>query len=126
MRDDSAVMFFEPGSTYTMHSETEGFKVKVPGRYKVELEAYPYQAWSPVTLTVYRGIKQGVVASMDDLIGSFDLVDKTPRRAAVQTYLKPGQLIAPAPTEVDQPKNLDPDQDGVADGHLPSCRLPQR
>ena len=115
MRDDSAVMFFEPGSTYTMHSETEGFKVKVPGRYKVELEAYPYQAWSPVTLTVYRGIKQGVVASMDDLIGSFDLVDKTPRRVAVQTYLKPGQLIAPAPTEVDQPKNLDPDQDGVAE-----------
>ena len=115
MQDDSAVMFFEPGSTYTMHSDTEGFRVKTPGKYNVELEAYPYQAWSPVTLTVYRGIKQGIVASMDDLIGSFDLVDKAPRKVAVQTYLKPGQLIAPAPTEVDQPKNLDADQDGVAE-----------
>ena len=115
MQDDSAVMFFEPGSTYTMHSDTEGFRVKTPGKYNVELEAYPYQAWSPVTLTVYRGIKQGIVASMDDLIGSFDLVDEAPRKVAVQTYLKPGQLIAPAPTEVDQPKNLDADQDGVAE-----------
>jgi len=116
MRDDAAVMFFEPGSTYTMHSDSEGFKVKTPGKYKVELEAYPYQAWSPVTLTVYRGIKQGVVASMDDLIGSFDLIDAAPRRVSIETYLTPGQLIAPNPTEVDHPRELkDIDQDGVAD-----------
>ena len=116
MRDDAAVMFFEPGSTYTMHSDSEGFKVKTPGKYKVQLEAYPYQAWSPVTLTVYRGIKQGVVASMDDLIGSFDLIDAAPRRVSIETYLTPGQLIAPNPTEVDHPRELkDIDQDGVAD-----------
>ena len=116
MRDDAAVMFFEPGSTYTMHSDSEGFKVKTPGKYKVELEAYPYQAWSPVTLTVYRGIKQGVVASMDDLIGSFDLIDAAPRSVSIETYLTPGQLIAPNPTEVDHPRELkDIDQDGVAD-----------
>ena len=116
MRDDAAVMFFEPGSTYTMHSDSEGFKVKTSGKYKVELEAYPYQAWSPVTLTVYRGIKQGVVASMDDLIGSFDLIDAAPRRMSIETYLTPGQLIAPNPTEVDHPRELkDIDQDGVAD-----------
>ena len=119
MRDDSAVMFFEPGSTYTMHSDSEGFKVTTPGKYRIEIEAYPYQAWSPVTLTVYRGIKQGVVASLDDLIGSFDLIGEAPRTVQLETYLKPGQLISPNPTEVDYPKDWrDENGDGAADNSV--------
>ena len=119
MIEDAAVMFFEPGSTYLMHSDSEGFKVKTAGRYRIKLEAYPYQAWSPVTLTVYRGIKQGVTASLDDLIGSFDLIGEAPRTVQLETYLKPGQLISPTPTEVDYPRELrDDNGDGVADNSV--------
>ena len=53
--DDAYVAFFDFGSTYTLHSDAEGYKVPAPGRYRVSVEAYPYQAKTPVVLTVYRG-----------------------------------------------------------------------
>ena len=57
--DDAYVAFVEGGSTYTLHSQTEGYQVPVPGRYRVTIDAYSYQADSPVTLKVYRGFKIG-------------------------------------------------------------------
>ena len=36
------------------------------------MDAKPYQADTPVVLTLYQGVKQGTVASLDDLIGTFD------------------------------------------------------
>ena len=71
--DDAFVMFFDFGSTYTFHSVSEGFQVPRPGRYRVTVDAYPYQAETPVNLTIYRGLMAGVAASLDELIGSFDL-----------------------------------------------------
>jgi len=104
MVDDAAVMFFDSGSTYLMHSDSEGFRVKVPGRYQITANAYPYQADTPVTLMLFRGTKQGVTASLDDLIGSFDLLDRDGRVVEVTTYLGSGQLISPSLAEVDRPQ----------------------
>ena len=71
--DDAFVAFFDFGSTYTFHSATEGFLTALPGRYRVTVDAYPYQAETPVTAMVYRGKMAGVAASLDELMGTFDL-----------------------------------------------------
>ena len=101
--DDAVVMFFDTGSTYLMHSESEGFNVTNPGRYRATMEVYPYQADTPVTLTLYRGTKQGVTASLDELIGTFDLLNDTRRTVEVTTFLRPGELLSPSVAELDLP-----------------------
>ncbi|MCZ6853693.1 MAG: DUF1592 domain-containing protein [Gammaproteobacteria bacterium] len=101
--DDAVVMFFDVGSTYLMHSESEGFNVPYAGRYRATLAVYPYQADTPVTLTLYRGIKQGVTASLDQLIGTFDLLNDTGRTVEVTTFLRPGELLSPSVSELDVP-----------------------
>ena len=93
--DDAFVQFFDFTSTYTFHSSSEGFGVPYPGRYRVTIDAYPYQAYSPVTLMVYRGSLSGVAASLDDLIGSFDL--EGPRTVELTPFLRPGHLIGVSP-----------------------------
>ena len=101
--DDAYVAFVEGGSTYTLHSQTEGYQVPVPGRYRVTIDAYSYQADSPVTLKVYRGFKiGGGAASLDELIGAFDLVGEGSRTVEVTPYLRPGDLIAPAPSDLNR------------------------
>ena len=99
--DDSYVAFFDFGSTYTFHSEQEGFHVPAPGRYHVTLDAYPYQAYTPVTVSLYRGIKAGAAASLDELLGSFDLVGDVPRTVEVTPFLRPGDLISPSVADLD-------------------------
>jgi hypothetical protein len=102
--DDAAVMFIAVGSTYTMHSESEGYQVPAPGRYRVTLEAYPYQAETPVILTLYSGYKQsGTTVSLDNLIGNFDLVGPQVRVVEVSTYLEPGMIVSPSVAELDDP-----------------------
>ena len=101
--DDAVAMFLDAASTYTMHTEKEGYVVPRSGRYRVTAEAYPYQATTPVTLTFYRGEVQGAAAALSDLIGSFDLVESTPRMVALSTYLLPGQLIAPSMADLVAP-----------------------
>ena len=98
--DDAVVMFYDTGSTYLMHSESEGYNVPSAGRYRVTMDVYPYQADTPVTATLYRGVKQGVTASLDDLIGSFDLVENTGRTVEVTTFLRPGELLSPSVAEL--------------------------
>ena len=100
--DDAFVMFFDFGSTYTFHSVSEGFQVPRPGRYRVTVDAYPYQAETPVNLTIYRGLMAGVAASLDELIGSFDLTG--PRTVEVTPFLRPGELIGLSATELDVPQ----------------------
>ena len=100
--DDAIVMFFDAGSTYLMHSMSEGFNVPAPGRYRITAEAYPYQAESPVILTLYSGAIQGIVASLDNLIGSFDLVGPEARVVETTTYLTPGMLVSPSLADVDE------------------------
>ena len=43
MLDDAAVMFVDGGSTYLMHSETEGYNVPYAGRYRATIEGWAYQ-----------------------------------------------------------------------------------
>ena len=100
--DDAFVMFFDFGSTYTFHSVSEGFRVPRPGRYRVTVDAYPYQAETPVNLTIYRGLMAGVAASLDELIGNFDL--EGPRTVEVTPFLRPGELIGLSATELDVPQ----------------------
>ncbi len=102
--DDAAVMFFEGGSTYTFHSMTEGFLVDEPGRYRVTIDAYPYQATSPITLTLFHGNQQGVAtAALNSLIGSFDLVEPEGRVVEVTPYLRPRDLVAPSLADAYRP-----------------------
>ncbi|MDE2924564.1 MAG: DUF1592 domain-containing protein [Acidobacteriota bacterium] len=104
MVDDAAVMFFEGGSTYTFHSMTEGFLVDMPGRYRVTIDAYPYQATSPITLTLFHGNQQGVAtAALNSLIGSFDLVDPEGRVVEITPYLRPRDLVAPSLADAYRP-----------------------
>ena len=102
--DDAYAMFFDVG-TYIFHSQTEGFFVTYPGRYRVTADAYPYQAHTPVNLMVYRGRMSGQAASLDDLIGSFDL--EGPRTVDVTPFMRPGDLISFMPGDLDFPEDLD-------------------
>ena len=101
--DDGYATFSEITSTYLLHSLSEGVNVPWPGRYRVAVEAYAYQADTPVTLTVYRGLRAGVAVSLDELIGSFDLVGDTPRTVEVTRFLHPGDVISPALADADVP-----------------------
>ena len=106
--NDGYATFSEVTSTFLLHSLAEGFQVPRPGRYRVAVEAYAYQAETPVTLTLYRGASQGGAASLDELIGSFDLVGDTPRTVVVTPFLRPGDLISPALADADAPPDDDP------------------
>ena len=99
--DDGVATFFDTVSTYAFYTESEGYNVPSPGRYRITLDAYPYQADSPVILTLYSGKKQGIVASLDNLIGSYDLVEPEGRVVEEITYLEPGMLVAPSLADVD-------------------------
>jgi len=105
--DDAYVAFFDFGSTYTFHSDAEGYAIPYPGRYRVTIDAYPYQADTPVGLLVYQGIKAGVVASLDKLVGSFDLMGDG-RQVEVTRYMRPGELIALTVADLDFPADDDP------------------
>ncbi len=103
MLDDAAVMFVDGGSTYLMHSETEGYNVPYAGRYRATLEGWAYQPRGPVTLTIYRGSKQAAAASLDELLAYWDLVGEEPRTVEFETFLRPGELLAPSLAEADPP-----------------------
>ena len=101
---DAVATFFDSASTYMFHTDTEGYSVPSAGRYKVTVEAAPYQATSPVTLTLFRG-KEGVAAAaaLTDLIGSFDLVSDEMRTVEVATFLRPGDVVSPSVADLKTP-----------------------
>lgn len=104
MLPDAAATFFDAVSTYIFHTGTEGVSIPVPGRYRVQVEAYPYQADSTVTLTLFKGTAGNAAsAALTDLIGVFDLVDDEPRLVEVTTYLKPGDVVTPSVADVKPP-----------------------
>ena len=102
--DDAVVTFFDTTSTYMFHTDTEGYAVPRAGRYRVTVEAWPYQATSPVTLTLFKG-REGVAASatLTDLIGSFDLVGDDVRTVEVTTFLRPGEVVSPSVADLAVP-----------------------
>lgn len=95
--DDAVATFFDAASTYMFHSGSEGFEVPYPGRYRVVVDAYPYQAETPVTLTLFKGVRGAVqTAALTDLIGSFDLLAEAGRRVEVTAFLRPGDVVSPS------------------------------
>ena len=113
--DDAYVAFFDFGSTYTFHSMSEGVAIPYPGRYRVTIDAYPYQAETPVGLMVYQGTMSGAAASLDNLIGSFDLTGDEPRTLELTPFLRPGDLIGLSPADADVPPDADPSSLGPVD-----------
>lgn len=105
--DDGFATFTDVSSTFMFHSLGEGFGVPYPGRYRIAVDAYPYNADTPVTLTLYQGRLAGVTASLDDLIGSFDLVGDAHQTFEVTTFMRPGDLISPALADADLPPDFD-------------------
>ena len=110
--DDAYAMFTDVG-TYVFHSMTEGVSIPYPGRYRVTVDAYAYQARadSPVNLMVYRGRMSGQAASLDELLGSFDL--EGPRTIEVTPFLQPGDLISFTPGDVTDIGSLTPEELGT-------------
>ena len=115
--DDAYATISETGSTFLFHSVAEGYAVPYPGRYRVTVEAYPYQADTPVTLTLYRGTKPGAAASLDELIGAWDLVGETPRTVEATPFLRPGDLVSPSLADQDFPGADSPDAYFVPEKH---------
>ena len=103
--DDGFATFHVTSSTYLLHSRSEGFAVPYPGRYRVTIDAYAYQAETPVTLTVYKARGLGAVA-LDSLIGSFDLVADQPRTVELTAFLRPGDVISPAAADAAVPPGV--------------------
>ena len=103
MLDDAAVQFDEAVCTYTMDSERSGLSIIEEGRYRVTLDGYRHQADTLVVMTLFKGKTQGIVASLDELIGSWDLTDDETRTVSVETFLQPGDLVAPCVAETDVP-----------------------
>ena len=98
--DDAYVHFFDFTSTYTFHSKSEGVEIPYPGRYRVSIDAYRYQAETPVGLLVYRGVGEGA-ASLDELLAWFDLTSDETRTLELTPFLRPGELIALSPADTD-------------------------
>ena len=103
--DDAYATFHAGASTYCciLHSESQGFEVLDPGRYRITVTAYPYQADTPVTLTMYRGRMSGLAASLDRLLGTWDLVGDGPRTVELTPFLHPGDLVSPSLADADAP-----------------------
>ena len=96
-------------STYHFHNQTEDVTFTTPGRYRIAVDAYPYNATTPVTLTIYHGKKPGTaVASLDELVGSFDLVGETPRTVELSRYFQLGDIVVPSVADIDYPAADDP------------------
>ncbi len=91
--DDAAVIFLD--LDYLIPSDTMGFRVSYPGRYRVTVDAYAYQADTPVTLTLFRGKRPGRLVQLTDLVDVFDFVGTAPRTVEVTTYMRHGELLNP-------------------------------
>ena len=106
--DDGFMTAAHVASTYHFHNQTENVSVTTAGRYRIAVDAYPYNATTPVTLTIYHGKKAGAAASLDELVASFDLVGDTARIFELSRYLYPGDIIAPSVADIDYPGADDP------------------
>ena len=98
--DDAVVQIDPYVCTYTLDTSYL-MAIEKAGMYRATLEAYRWQGRSTVVFNLFRGKKQGVVASLDEMIGVWDLVDDEPRTVSVTTYLRPGDLLAPCVAELD-------------------------
>ena len=99
--DDGFATFAETASTFLLHTRAEGFAVPYPGRYRVTVDAYAYQADTPVTLTMYQAKGFGPL-SLDNLIGAFDM-GRSPRAVELTPFLRPGDILSPSLSDAQEP-----------------------
>lgn len=98
--DDAFVMFDNrpQRSPHTTQSNNMGIRFPAAGRYRIEAEAYAYQANTPVTFCLYRANDH---AAKKELIGSWQLDPGTPRQVEVEHYFRPGDFFFLAPSDLD-------------------------
>ncbi len=97
--DDAVVMFIDldhhntsgSSSSRLTRSDQNGFSVAHSGLYRVTVDAYPYQASTPVTLLLVRANPSGATK----LLGAFDLVNEESRTLELTTYLHPTDYLYP-------------------------------
>ena len=121
-QDDGVAMISDVSATFTFHSLSEGFSVAYPGRYRVSLEGYPYQADTPVTMALYHGRMAGTSASLDALIGQLDLVGDDGGILTVTPFMRPGDLMAPTLADHDYLPQDDPSGYFVPERHARDYR----
>ncbi len=118
--DDAYVTFSETASTFSFHTgwASELIEIPVPGRYRVTVEAYPFQADTVVTLALYQGRLVAVNAAMNRLIATMDLVGDETQTLEVTPFLYPGDLIAPVPFDNEPPPGDRPENYFVPERHV--------
>ena len=97
---DAFVMFDNrpQRSPHTTQSNHMGIRFPAAGRYRIEAEAYAYQAKTPVTFCLYRA---NDLDASKELIGSWQLDPGKPRQVEVEHYFKPGDFFFLAPSDLD-------------------------
>ena len=98
--DDAVAMFAD--FDYVLRTDLSGFSVTYPGFYRITMEAYSYQANTPVTLTL---IQTNETEGSTKLIGAYDLVDDKPRTIELTAYLRPHDYLYPSVADLDWPTN---------------------
>ena len=103
--DDAVAMFVDQDhhntsgsfSARNLRSDSHGFSAAHPGLYKVTVDAYPYQASTPVTLLLVRANPNGD----RKLLGAFDLVNGESGTFEVVTFLHPTDYVFPEVADLD-------------------------
>ena len=96
--EDGVVAYFETGSTYLFHSGTEGFDVPEDGVYQIAVDAYPVRNLHAVTMTIESGTQgAAAAASLDKVLGIYDLEAPEGRTFTVSAFLRPGDVVVPVP-----------------------------
>ena len=103
--DDAVAMFVDEDhhntsgsfSASNLRSDSQGFHVAHSGLYRVTVDAYPYQASTPVTLLLVRANPNGD----RKLLGAFDLVDGESGTFEVVTFLHPTDYVFPEVADLD-------------------------
>ena len=103
--DDAVAMFVDQDhhntsgsfSARNLRSDRHGFSAAHPGLYKVTVDAYPYQASTPVTLLLVRANPNGD----RKLLGAFDLVNGESGTFDVVTFLHPTDYVFPEVADLD-------------------------
>lgn len=85
---------------HVMRSDNVGFRPQHPGRYRIEMTARAYQAKTPVTMVVMKASDKD---GGSEMVGSFDLQPKQPRRISFTTYFTPDHYFYPIPMDDDVP-----------------------
>ena len=93
--DDAVALFID--LDYVMRSDACGLHIRTPGRYRISLDAYAYQATSPVTLKLILASEQRGGA---ELLGAFDILPDQSRSIEVNAVLKPGDYLYPSVADV--------------------------